>query len=247
MGSRTTVKWKGWPVQSQREPCRPRPVWVSGCGTLAGSGGTARAGQLPQARPTGRQICGDCLLTQTWQSNGDAQNWRTIAVLSHVGKAWSKASVRPLASAVAKVAGPCHLGSLPGRSTRDAVAILENVFERFTSPGHQACRRRCLLAGFLFDLEKAIDTVPRDRLRAAVASAAKFKGLSVVLEARHAGTCHVIRKCFGRPISKVHVTLGVRQGSVQARCEPLFSMPSVSLTPSGKDPLTPEGHCSGLA
>ena len=150
-------------------------------------------------------------LPKLGKDNGDAQNWRTIAVLSHMGKAWSKASVRPLASAVAKVAGPCQLGSLPGRSTRDAVSILENVFERFTSPGHQACRRSCLLAGFLFDVE-AFDTVPRDRLRAAVASTVKLKGLSVVLEAGHTVTCYVIRSCLGRPISKVHVTLGVRRG-----------------------------------
>ena len=101
-------------------------------------------------------------------------------------------------------------------SFADAAAILENVFERCTSPGHQACRRSCLLAGFLFDLEKALDTVPRDRLRAAVASTAKLKGLSVVLEAGHAGTCYVIRSCLKRPISKVHVTLGVRQGSVES-------------------------------
>ena len=39
------------------------------------------------------------------------------------GKAWAKASVRPLVPAVAKVAGPCQFGSLPGRSTRDAVAV----------------------------------------------------------------------------------------------------------------------------
>ena len=49
---------------------------------------------------------------------GDAKKWRTIALFSHIGKAWSSAS------------GPCQ--SLPDRSTRDAVAILENVFERFT-------------------------------------------------------------------------------------------------------------------
>ena len=37
---------------------------------------------------------------------GDAKNWRTIALLSHIGKAWAKASVRPLVPAVAKVASP---------------------------------------------------------------------------------------------------------------------------------------------
>ena len=89
------------------------------------------------------------------------KKWRTIALFSH-GKAWSETYVRPSAPAVAKVAGPCQCGSLPDRSTRDAVAIFENVFERFTSPGHQVGRRSCLACRFLFDLEKAFDTIPRD-------------------------------------------------------------------------------------
>ena len=133
-----------------------------------------------------------------------------------MGKAWAKASVRPLMPASAKVAGPCQFGSLLGRSTRDAAAILENVFERFTNSNHQASRRTCFLASFLFDLGKAFDTVPRDRLWAAVSDAAKLKGLSVVLEAGHEGTCYVIRNSLGRPVTNVHVTLGVRQGSVEA-------------------------------
>ena len=94
-----------------------------------------------------------------------------------------------------------------GRSTRDAVAILENVRERFTSPAHQISRRSCLLSGFLFDLEKVFRTLPRDGLWTAVAWAAKLEGLSVVLEVGHAGTCNIIRNSLGRPISKVHVTL----------------------------------------
>ena len=113
---------------------------------------------------------GDCFLTQTRKKH---RNWRTIALLSHIGKAWAKASVHPL---VAEVAGPCQFGSLPRRSTRDAVAILENVFERFTNSNH---------------------TIPRNRLLAAVSDAAKFKGLSVVLEAGHEGTCYIIRNCLG--------------------------------------------------
>ena len=117
----------------------------------------------------------DCFLTQTRKNIGDARNWRTIALLSHRGQAWAKASVRSLVPAVATVGGPCQFGSLPGRSTRDAVAILENVFERFTNSNHQASRRSCLLAGFLFDLEEAFDTTPRDRLWAAVSDAAKLK------------------------------------------------------------------------
>ena len=43
----------------------------------------------------------------------------------------------------------------------------------------------------------------------------KLKGLSVVLEASHAGTCCIIRTSLGRPVTKVHVTMGVPQGSVE--------------------------------
>ena len=136
-------------------------------------------------------------------------------MLSHIGKAWAKASVRPLVPAVGKVTGPYQFGSLPGRNTRDAIAIPENVFERFTNSNHQACRRSCLLAGFLFDLEKAFDTIPRDRLWAAVPEAAKLRGLSVVLEAGHVGTCYIVRNSLGRLVTKVPVTMGVRQGSVE--------------------------------
>ena len=109
--------------------------------------------------------------------------------------------------AVGKVTGKCQFGSLAG------IVILENVFERFTNSNHQASRRSCLLAGSLLDLEKAFDTIPRDRLWAAVSDAAKLKGLSVVLEAGHAGTCSIIRNSLGRLVTKVHVTMAVRQGS----------------------------------
>ena len=145
----------------------------------------------------------------------DMQTFREPSALLTLARASSKASVRPLVPAVAEVADPCQFGSLPGRSTRDAVAILENVFERFTNPGHQASRRSFLLAGFLFDLQKAFDTIPRDRLWSAVSSASNLKALSVVLDAGHAGTCCIIRNRNGRPVTKVHVTRGVRQGSVE--------------------------------
>ena len=168
---------------------------------------------------------------------GDARNWRTIALLSHIGSAWTKASVRPLVPAVAKVASPRKFGSLPGRSTRDAIAILENVFERFTNSNHQASRRSCLLAGFLFDLEKEFDTIPMDRLWAAVSDAAKLKGLSVFLEAGHAGTCYIVRNSLGRPVTKVHATMGARQGSVEG---PLFFilLNALSITHAQKKDLS---------
>ena len=202
MGSYTTVKLKGWSVHSQHGPCRPRPVWGNGCGTLDRQ-------WLESARRPHKKTKMLASFPKPGKDIGDAKHWRTIALLSHLGKAWFGASVRSTGEGSNKVPGPFYFGSLPGRSTRDP------VFERFTSPGHQASRRSCLLAGFLFDLEKAFDTMPRDRLWTAVASAAELKGLSVVLEAGHAGTCYIIRNSLGRPITKVHVTLEVRHCSVE--------------------------------
>ena len=106
-------------------------------------------------------------------------------MLSHIGKAWAKAPVRPHVPAVGKVTGPCQFGSLPGRSTRDAIDILENVVERFTNSNHQANRRSCL---------------------------------------------------FATPVTKVHVTTGVRQGSVEG---PLGFILLYTLTAS-------ESHCGGF-
>ena len=53
----------------------------------------------------------------------------------------------------------------------------------------------------------------------------------MVLEAGHAGTCYIIRSSIGRPVTKVHVTMGVRQGSVEGHYVSFFCMPSASRKP----------------
>ena len=110
---------------------------------------------------------------------------------------------------------------------------------RCNSQNHQASRRSSLLAGFLFDLERAFDTISRDRLWTAVSDAAKLKGLSVVLEAGHAGTCYITR-----PVTKVHVTMGVRQGSV--KCLLCFILLyALSITQARKKTSATGSHCGG--
>ena len=69
--------------------------------------------QLSQPRSIGRQRSGYFLLTRA------KQRWRTTGASSSKG-------CRSMSSWLT-----------PGRSTRDAVAILGNVFERFTCPGHR--------------------------------------------------------------------------------------------------------------
>ena len=148
--------------------------------------------------------------------------------------------------AVAKIAGPCQFGSLPGRSTRDTIVIPENVFERFTNSNHQANRRSCLLASFLFDLERAFDTIPRDRLWAAGSDAAKLKKMSVILEAGHASTCYIVRNSLGKPVTKAHVTMGVRQGSVEGPlCFILLYALSITQAQKKKTSAS-ESHCGGF-
>ena len=79
---------------------------------------------------------------------------------------------------------------------------------------------------------------------AAVSDAAKLKGLSVVLEAGHAGTCY-IQSSFGRLVTKVHVTMGVRQGSVVG---PLcfILLYALSITQTQKNTSASESHCGGV-
>ena len=63
---------------------------------------TAATGRVPQEDKDAKVA----FLPKPGKDIGDAKNWRTIALLSHIGNAWAKASVRPLVPAVAKVAGP---------------------------------------------------------------------------------------------------------------------------------------------
>ena len=86
------------------------------------------------------------------------------------------------------------------------MAILENVFERFTSPGHHASRRSWRKP-----------PTPFREIACGQQSLLPQGGKvgRVVLEAGHAGPCYTIRKSVGRPITKVHVTLGERQGRVE--------------------------------
>ena len=139
MGSCTTVKWKSWPVQSQREPCRPRPVWQSGCGNLAGSGWTARPGLAVRMCPV-----------HCWSMDGNSchrhvpqeDEYAEIAFLPKLGKDIGDAKKigEPLRCSVTLARlGPrhpfvhlCRQQRLQARvnsahSFADAAAILENV------------------------------------------------------------------------------------------------------------------------
>ena len=142
---------------------------------------------------------------------GDAKSWRTSALLSHIGKALAKASVRPLGASSCKGCRPKPILLAPWKmharcNSHPAKTCSRDSPTRTTKQVAAAVSSQVSCS----DWEKAFDTIPRDRLWAAVSDAAKLKGLSVVLEAGHAGRCYIISK---QP-QKAHVTMGVRQESV---------------------------------
>ena len=71
----------------------------------------------------------------------------------------------------------------------------------------------------------------------ALSDAAKLKGLSVVLEAGHAGTCYIIR----------NVTKGVRQGSVECRCASICLYALGVTQAQKKKTSASESHCTQWA
>ena len=128
-------------MHSERRPCRSKQVWRSGCRAVEKQW-KAVVGQRAQAQSTCARIIATAwtetaargrvpqedkdaeiaFLPKQGKDIGDVKTWRTISLVSHIGKALAKASVRPLVPAVGKVTGPCNFGSLPGRSTGDAIA-----------------------------------------------------------------------------------------------------------------------------
>ena len=99
----------------------------------------------------------------------DAVNgWRTINLLSHWGKALVRIVLRPVKAAIAKTINRCQFGGLPGRGTREAVAMVEEIIERLKNwkppNGKRGKKKLRILVAILFDLEKAFDKVPRARV-----------------------------------------------------------------------------------
>ena len=135
------------------------------------------------------------------------KNWRTIALFSHFGKAWSEAYVRTSVPAVAKVAGPCQCGPLPDRSMRDAVAILENVFQiHQPRPPDRSSQLSCLQVSCSIHSERSLVDSSRccckfDRSAGSIGSRSRWHVLHHSQQSRTTddqGPCHdgnATRKC----------------------------------------------------
>ena len=183
-GGAVAEQWKAVVGQRAQTPLSVCAQAIAAAWTEA-----AATGRVPEED----QDAEIAFLPKPGEDIGDAKNWRTIALRSLIDKAWAKTLVRPLVPAVFKGCRPMPIWLAPWKKHARCIAILENVFQRFSNPNHQASRR---CAGFFFNLEQAFDTIPRDRLWAAVSDAAKFTGLSVVVTQARATSFEPASECL---------------------------------------------------
>ena len=158
-------------------------------------------GQRPQPQAVLRRR------TKTWRSLSYPNQEKTLGTRRIGEKAWAKASVCPLVPAVGHRpmpiwVAPWKMHARCNSHPRKRVREIHQLEPPSKPPQLSPCR---------------VFVRPGESIRlwSAVSDAAKLKGLTVVLEAGHAGTCYIIRNSLGRPVTKHHVTMGVRQGSVE--------------------------------
>eukprot|EP00959_Pyramimonas_sp_CCMP1952_P451652 9456536-Pyramimonas_sp.AAC.1 len=73
-----------------------------------------------------------------------------------------------------------------------------------------------MLVAVLIDLEKAFDLIDRDEIWAALEALALSREARLTVEELHEGTCYIARDIrTNRPIKKLLIPRGVRQGSVE--------------------------------
>ena len=106
-------------------------------------------------------------LPKTGKNLRHARNgWRTINLLDHLGKAYSRGLIQPHMPEITSKMHRYQFGALRCRGTREEILFVNEVMERFRSMArHKKSSQRPLrkMAVLLFDLEKAFDCIPRDR------------------------------------------------------------------------------------
>ncbi|CAK0838736.1 unnamed protein product [Prorocentrum cordatum] len=93
-----------------------------------------------------------------------ALKW-TINLIGHVGKAFANVVIMPELRAMSGWLSATQFGTLHGRSTRDAIALVDEIGRRFPeNPCRTKTNYRILVAA-LIDLEKAFDLLTRSAVR----------------------------------------------------------------------------------
>ena len=222
----TAVKWKSWPVHWERRPSLEERLQSSGmqwldsvcrphCRHLRRS--LLQHGQRPQPQAVFRRrtmrrrllSCRNQEKSLGMRRIGEPSRCSpTLATLGHKHQFILLCQQLEGSQVMPNWLAPWKKHERCNSHPRKLVREIHQLEPPSKPPQLSLCR-------FWFDLEKAFDTIPGDGLWAAVSDAAKLKGLSVVLEAGHAGTCYIIRNSLRRLVTKVHVTMGVRQGSVE--------------------------------
>ncbi|CAK0843448.1 unnamed protein product [Prorocentrum cordatum] len=155
---------------------------------------------------------------------GDGKNakdhYRTINLINHIGKVFMNVTVMPSLRGLASRFSSSQFGALAGRSTRDALAVVAEVVRRYRLHGRTSRLGKTAIPGVLLavliDLEKAFDLVDRDEIWNALERLSLRRNVRWSVEELHEGTCYIARDIrTNRPIKKLLISRGVRQGSVE--------------------------------
>lgn len=160
-----------------------------------------------------------CFLPKPGKDASDAvKGWRTINLLNHLGKAFVGAILEPTKATLRGGLRQNQFGALPQRGTRDAIAVVEDVLQRFRQGrGLRGQNRRGprLMAVVLFDLEKAFDKVPRQMVWGILREKARGMGVDAIFQELHDGTCYLLCNAQGEIKRRIWIKKGVRQGSIE--------------------------------
>ncbi|CAK0838620.1 unnamed protein product [Prorocentrum cordatum] len=153
---------------------------------------------------------------------GDGKNardhYRAINLINHIGKVFMNVTVMPSLRNLASKPSTAQFGALAGRSTRDALAVVAEVIRRFRLHGRASKLGSAIpgmLVAALIDLEKAFDLIDRDEIWTALEALAQSREARLAVGGLREGTCYIARDIrANRPIKKLSIPRGVRQGSV---------------------------------
>ena len=151
---------------------------------------------------------------------------RTIATSRYRGKALVGAQLKPLMRTLQSNLDACQFGAVVRRSTRDAIALADEILRRYRLHRRRqrpARRARAgqqpsqpCLAMTLFDLSKAFDLLVRTHAWKAVGRLAQDASIECFLEELHRGVCYILKdKHTGQLRKRILTDMGGRQGSVE--------------------------------